>query len=101
MNLKYDETDETRLLNSLKLRPIKQESSERLSCLENSLKSNTEAKPNAHTETTLFESKNLKLKITVNEEDSDDDLIPFDTSNDLPLSKLKKPAYLRDCLNGK
>ena len=51
-------------------------------------------------EKVLFTSKNLKLKITQDEEDSDDDLIPYDTSNDVPLCTNKQPAYLRDCLDG-
>ena len=46
----------------------------------------------------LFTNKNIK--ISQDEEDSDDDLIPYDTSNDLPLSTNKQPAYLRDCLDG-
>ena len=51
-------------------------------------------------EKTLVKSDNLNIKITLNEEDSDDDLVPYDTSNDLPLSRTKQPAYLRDCLDG-
>ncbi len=48
---------------------------------------------------------NKNLKITINEEDSDDDendgdeLMPYDTSNDKPIFKAKQPAYLRDCLD--
>ena len=50
----------------------------------------------------IIDNKNLDIKITMNEDDSDDDdLVPFDTSNDIPLSKTKQPAYLRDCLDGK
>lgn len=52
------------------------------------------------TEKTLFDNKKIDLKITVVDEDSDDDLMPYDTSNDVPLSTLKQPAYLRDCLHG-
>lgn len=52
------------------------------------------------TEKTLFDNKKIDLKITVADEDSDDDLMPYDTSNDVPLSTLKQPAYLRDCLHG-
>ena len=50
----------------------------------------------------IIDNKNLNIKITMNEEDSDDDddLVPYDTSNDIPLSKTKQPAYLRDCLDG-
>ena len=51
-------------------------------------------------EKTLVKNENLNIKITLNEEDSDDDLVPYDTSNDLPLSRTKQPAYLRDCLDG-
>ena len=51
-------------------------------------------------EKTLVKNDNLNIKITLNEEDSDDDLVPYDTSNDLPLSRTKQPAYLRDCLDG-
>ena len=51
-------------------------------------------------EKTLVKNDNLNIKITLNDEDSDDDLIPYDTSNDLPLSRTKQPAYLRDCLDG-
>ena len=50
----------------------------------------------------IIDNKNLDIKITMNEDDSDDDdLVQFDTSNDIPLSKTKQPAYLRDCLDGK
>ena len=48
----------------------------------------------------IFTNKSLNVKITQDDEDSDDDLIPYDTSNDLPLSTNKQPAYLRDCLDG-
>lgn len=51
-------------------------------------------------EKTLVKNDSLNIKITLNEEDSDDDLVPYDTSNDLPLSRTKQPAYLRDCLDG-
>jgi len=53
------------------------------------------------TKAIIIDNKNLDIKITMNEDDSDDDdLVPFDTSNDTPLSKTKQPAYLRDCLDG-
>ena len=52
------------------------------------------------TEKTLFDNKNLNLKITLDEDDSDDDLAPYDTSNDIPISKMKKPTFLRECLHG-
>lgn len=32
--------------------------------------------------------------------DDDDDLIPYDLSNDTPLLNTKKPIYLKDCLEG-
>ena len=51
--------------------------------------------------TTLFE--NDKIKITQTDKDSDDDeddLVAYDLSNDIPLTKTNKPAYLRDCLDG-
>ena len=31
---------------------------------------------------------------------SDDDLEPYDLSNDVKVSKVKKPVYLRDCMKG-
>lgn len=32
---------------------------------------------------------------------SDDDLIPYDMSNDVKLTKVKQPKYIRDCMEGK
>lgn len=37
-----------------------------------------------------------KMSLSNNE----DDLIPYDMSNDLPFIKTKKPIYLKDCLEG-
>ena len=51
-------------------------------------------------EKTLFDDKKTGVKITIDDEDSDDELVAFDTSNDVPLATLKQPAYLRDCLHG-
>lgn len=50
-------------------------------------------------------SVNLSVKTTVDSDhgeplDSDDDIEPFDMSNDKPLSDRKKPLYLRDMLDG-
>jgi len=99
--LKYTETEETKALNSLKTRPVVDIKQFDLNngTLEK-LYEQDEIGVTAACEKTLFDSKNLNLKITVDEEDSDDDLMPYDTSNDVPLSKLKQPAYLRDCLHG-
>jgi telomere length regulation protein len=33
-------------------------------------------------------------------DDDDNDLIPYDMSNDTPIEKVKKPIYLRDCMQG-
>uniref|UniRef100_T1ITV4 Rho GDP-dissociation inhibitor 3 n=1 Tax=Strigamia maritima TaxID=126957 RepID=T1ITV4_STRMM len=41
-----------------------------------------------------------KKEDKVEDLDSDDDLEPYDMSNDAPVSKMKKPSYLRDCLEG-
>ena len=51
-------------------------------------------------ENVIIESKELNVKVTQNDEDSDDDLIPYDLSNDIKVTKTKQPAYLRDCLDG-
>lgn len=32
---------------------------------------------------------------------SDDDLEPYDMSNDVKVTKVKRPKYLRDCMEGK
>jgi hypothetical protein len=86
------------MLNKLKIKPIKSYS--------NPIKEEEKFSPKIEpvkifnsNEKTLVDSKDLNLKITQNENDSDDDLIPFDTSNDVPMTKQKKPAYLRDCLH--
>jgi hypothetical protein len=51
-------------------------------------------------ENILVENKRLNVKVTQNDSDSDDDLIPYDLSNDVLVTKTKQPAYLRDCLDG-
>lgn len=51
-------------------------------------------------EKTVVENKDLQLKITQTNDDSDDDLQPYDLSNDTIVTKTKQPAYLRDCLDG-
>ena len=106
--MKYEETEETELLKSLKLKPNRQsvfknaeytdETSLNLVDFESEKRSE---KSDERREKTIF--INEKLKITINERDSDDDddeFTPYDTSNDVPLSKTKQPAYLRDCLDG-
>ena len=102
----YDETEEIKELKALRKKPnnesiyIKKENNDELKIDLDSL--NLTNKTSITNEKTLFDNRNLNLKITLNENDSDDDedLIPYDTSNDLPLSKTKQPAYLRDCLDG-
>lgn len=107
--MKYEETEETELLKSLKLKPNQQsafrdaEYTEETSLADFKLNAESERaeKSDERREKTIF--TNDKLKITVNERDSDDDddeFTPYDTSNDVPLSKTKQPAYLRDCLDG-
>ena len=32
---------------------------------------------------------------------SDDDLVPYDMSNDTKFTKVKQPKYIRDCMEGK
>ena len=112
--MKYEETDETEMLKSLIHKPNKQsafknaEYADETSLILADFKSNAQAESveksqerRERREKTIF--TNEKLKITVNERDSDDDdeFTPYDTSNDVPLSKTKQPAYLRDCLDGK
>ncbi|KAF8786274.1 Telomere length regulation protein TEL2 like protein [Argiope bruennichi] len=46
------------------------------------------------------ELKNTNESSKVVEVDSDDDLEPYDTSNDVPQEQLKRPFYLNDCLQG-
>ena len=55
---------------------------------------------NKSSQIVIFDNKKLDLKITQNEEDSDDDLVPYDLSNDIKLTKTKQPAFLRECLDG-
>ncbi|KAL5018489.1 hypothetical protein ScPMuIL_004211 [Solemya velum] len=41
------------------------------------------------------------LKCNVDEDlDSDDDLVPFDMSSDIPSNKIKSPKYIRECMEG-
>ncbi|XP_033207227.1 uncharacterized protein LOC117166897 [Belonocnema kinseyi] len=42
------------------------------------------------------EIKNLKAQHIEEELDSDDDLVPYDMSNDRKISEMSRPAYLRD-----
>ena len=55
---------------------------------------------NQHKQNVVVDIKKLNIKVTQNDEDSDDDLIPYDLSNDVKVSKTVQPAYLRDCLDG-
>ena len=91
------------MLQSLKLKPVATSLYNKSNNIDNELAINLESfdLKKDQNEKILFSNKNLKLKITQDEEDSDDDLIPYDTSNDVPLSTNKQPAYLRDCLDGK
>ena len=104
--LQYQETEETKLLQSLKIKPQVESAFLRKTKLNEDLTVNFESinlkneladKP----EKVLFTNKSINVRITQNDEDSDDDLLPYDTSNDVPLSTNKQPAYLRDCLDGK
>ena len=110
--MKYEETDETEMLKSLIHKPNKQSAFKNAEYADETCLNLADFKSNAGAESveksqerrekTIF--TNEKLKITVNERDSDDDddeFTPYDTSNDVPLSKTKQPAYLRDCLDGK
>ena len=40
--------------------------------------------------------KNIKAQHIEEELDSDDDLVPYDMSDDIPMSEISRPAYLRD-----
>lgn len=97
---KYAETAEIKLLNSLKAKPVVSEQITDTNPIDTLYAAEEMNLHKPCTEKTLFDNKNLNLKITLDEEDSDDDLAPYDTSNDIPLSKMKKPAFLRDCLHG-
>lgn len=106
LKFEYDETEEIEELKKLREKPSSEsiykqkETNDEFKIDLESL--NLADKTNKTTkEKILFDNKNLNLKITVNDNDSDDedDLIPYDTSNDIPLSKTKQPAYLRDCLD--
>jgi telomere length regulation protein len=44
----------------------------------------------------INEIKNREL----DSDDDDNDLIPYDMSNDTPIENVKKPIYLRDCMQG-
>ena len=46
------------------------------------------------------QAKNDMQKVNDLDSDDDDDLVPFDMSNDVPLAQTKKPIYLRDCMDG-
>ena len=51
-------------------------------------------------ENVVVEDKKLNVKVIQKDYDSDDDLVPYDLSNDVKISNTKQPAYLRDCLDG-
>jgi len=51
-------------------------------------------------ETIVVDNRKLNIKVIQKDDDSDDDLVPYDLSNDVKISKTKQPAYLRDCLDG-
>jgi telomere length regulation protein len=100
LKFEYEQTDETILLQSLKVKPIGLNLNLNLS--QEDLNMNLDADNHDQTtEKVLFANKSLNLKITqsVQDSDDDDDLIPYDTSNDVTLSSAKQPAYLRDCLD--
>lgn len=46
------------------------------------------------------QAKNDIQKVNDLDSDDDDDLVPYDMSNDAPLAQTKKPIYLRDCMDG-
>lgn len=100
--MKYDETDEIKTLKNLRQKPVQIKSLFKNEDINSDIQLDliTIQETIKPIEKTLFDNKSLNLKITLNEDDSDDDLTPYDTSNDVPLSKTKQPAYLRDCLDG-
>ncbi|KAK6187771.1 hypothetical protein SNE40_005723 [Patella caerulea] len=54
-----------------------------------------------HNPTNLTDDQNTKHNIqTEIELDSDDDLEPYDMSNDVKKTKVKNPKYIRDCMEG-
>ncbi|XP_055955062.1 telomere length regulation protein TEL2 homolog isoform X2 [Patella vulgata] len=51
--------------------------------------------------TNLTDDQNTKHNIQTDVElDSDDDLEPYDMSNDVKVTKVKNPKYIRDCMEG-
>ncbi len=47
-----------------------------------------------------IETKSLPIKVEYTDADSDDDLEPFDLSNDVKVRPARAPLYVRDCMEG-
>lgn len=107
--LKYEQTDEVKWLISLRNKPtceslFKPKQNKDVEETNDLNVLGGDSNQTGASSSTLFENDHLKIKITQTECDSDDDeddLMPYDLSNDVPLAKTKQPAYLRDCLDGK
>jgi hypothetical protein len=114
---KYVKTLEIDQLISLKTKPTKEsiynnQSVDTELFLTDTIKSlsNISIRKSKNKEKTLYKNKKLNLEITQTQSDSDDnveddsddedDLIPYNTSNDVLLSSIKQPKYLRDILDG-
>ena len=89
--IKYEETNDTLCLKALKIRPIRMPIDALAHHDEN-------IEENGSFENVIVNNKIIDLKIVQNENDSDDDLIPYDLSNDI-VTGTKGPAYLKDCLD--
>ena len=93
LQFEYERDEEVENLVSLVLPPSE--------CSESDISQKLEAaslddiKPSAAAKPLLDETVKAESSL-----DSDDDLEPYDLSNDVKFSKVKPPVYLRDCMEG-
>ncbi|CAN9508575.1 unnamed protein product [Ophioblennius macclurei] len=94
LKFEYDQDDETRELISLVTPDACDESEPEPA---NGFDSLQETKEKAHSTDELSPQENLLKTDPESDLDSDDDLIPYDMSDDLEISQTP-PRYIRDCL---
>ncbi|RDD45326.1 Telomere length regulation protein TEL2-like protein, partial [Trichoplax sp. H2] len=108
LRFEYEENDETDEIKALQKRLPKLQDGE----LEHTISKYNldEQEGNKHPKDTLhsqgrhivstLEESSSKVATTYEELDSDDDFESYDMSNDTVVNKIKKPSYIRDCIEG-
>ncbi|EDV27638.1 uncharacterized protein TRIADDRAFT_53547 [Trichoplax adhaerens] len=92
LRFEYEENDETDEIKALQKRLPKLQDG-------NKHPKDTLHSQGRHIVSTLEESSS-KVATTYEELDSDDDFESYDMSNDTVVNKIKKPSYIRDCIEG-